>query len=66
MTKMPELRFYSYEEIRRIAEEYSQRHGLDKDVPVDVDRLADNILGINIIPLPFAIQELRDQCFYFQ
>lgn len=44
MTKMPELRFYSYEEIRRIAEEYSQRHGLDKDVPVDVDRLADNIL----------------------
>jgi len=63
MTKMPELRFYSYEEIRRIAGEYSQRHGLDKDVPVDVDRLADNILGINIIPFPSLYRSFEINAF---
>jgi hypothetical protein len=52
MAKPPTLRFFSYEDVRSIAEDYARQHGLDKAMPVDVDRLVDNILGINVIPFP--------------
>jgi hypothetical protein len=44
MAQSPGLRFFSYEEIRRIADDYASRHCLGNEVPVDIDRLVDNIL----------------------
>jgi hypothetical protein len=63
MAKRQQLRFISYEEIRTIAGDYSQRYGLDRHVPVDVDRLADNVLGINIIPFPSLYRSFEINAF---
>lgn len=63
MDKPSKLRFFSYEEVRSIAEEYTRQHGLDKAIPVDVDRLVDNILGINVIPFPSLYKSFEVNAF---
>jgi Zn-dependent peptidase ImmA (M78 family) len=63
MDKPPKLRFFSYEEIGRIAEEYTHRYGLDKAIPVDVDKLVDNILRINVIPFPSLYKNFEVNAF---
>jgi len=50
MDRSPKLRFLSYDEIRRVSEEYAGRFRLAQTIPVDIDRLADNVLQINVIP----------------
>ena len=63
MDKPSKLRFFSYEEVRSIAEEYTRQHGLGKAIPVDVDRLVDNILGINVIPFPSLYKSFEVNAF---
>lgn len=46
------VRFFTYEEIGRIAAGYLERCGLAKGIPVNIELLLDNILKINIIPFP--------------
>lgn len=63
MAQSPELRFFSYEEIRQIADDYAGHHDLGKNVPVDIDRLVDNILGINVIPFPSLFKSFDVNAF---
>jgi hypothetical protein len=63
MAHQPALRFFSYDEIRNIAEDYACRHGLDKVIPVDVDKLVDNLLGIDIIPFPSLYRSFEINAF---
>jgi hypothetical protein len=63
MAQSPGLRFFSYEEIRRIADDYASRHCLGNEVPVDIDRLVDNILGINVIPFPSLFRSFEVNAF---
>ena len=44
--------FYSYPDIRKIVGEYRDSCGLGEQIPVDVEKLTDVILKINIIPIP--------------
>lgn len=44
--------FYSYPDIRKIVGEYKEGCGLGEQIPVDVEKLTDVILKINIIPIP--------------
>jgi Zn-dependent peptidase ImmA (M78 family) len=52
MAERQRIRFFSYEEVRRIAEDYSEKYKLGGLIPVDVERLVDNVLKINVIPFP--------------
>ena len=44
--------FHSYPDIRKIVEEYRESCGLEEQIPVNVEKLVDVILKINIIPIP--------------
>ena len=44
--------FQSYPDIGKTVEKYREGCGLDEQIPVDVERLFDIILKINIIPIP--------------
>jgi Zn-dependent peptidase ImmA (M78 family) len=63
MKNPPVPRFLAYERIRRIAEEYAGRYGLGKVIPVDIERLVDNILKINIIPFPSLYKSFEINAF---
>ena len=52
MAERERIRFFPYEEVRRIADDYSNKHSLSGIVPVDVELLVDNVLRINVIPFP--------------
>jgi Zn-dependent peptidase ImmA (M78 family) len=56
-------RFLAYEKIRKIAEEYAGRYGLGKVIPVDIERLVDDILRINIIPFPSLYRSFEINAF---
>jgi Zn-dependent peptidase ImmA (M78 family) len=53
--------FHSYPGIRKIVEEYREGCGLEEQIPVDVEKLVDVILKINIIPIPslYRSQEIN-------
>jgi hypothetical protein len=63
MAQPPGPRFFSYEEIRRMADDYASRRGFGKDIPVDIDKLVDNILGINVIPFPSLFRSFEVNAF---
>jgi len=63
MARPPGLHFLSYEEIRRITIDYATRYGLSGDVPVDVESLVDNVLGINVIPFPSLYRSFEVNAF---
>lgn len=48
--------FYSYEQIRSVAETFLQAHNPDGDIPVDIELIIERDLGINIIPVPLELQ----------
>ena len=39
------------------------RHGLEKVIPVDIERLVDNVLKINIIPFPSLYRSFEIDAF---
>jgi Zn-dependent peptidase ImmA (M78 family) len=57
------LRFLAYEEIRWITEEYSKRHRIPNDPPIDIERYVDNSLKINVIPFPNLFGNLEVNAF---
>jgi len=52
MKEYEKPRFYSYEEIRSAADEFAEKNSLGQVIPVDVEKLIDNVLKINIVPFP--------------
>lgn len=63
MPKLPQPRFFSYEEIREISEDFARRYALDKSIPVDVEKLVDNVLQINVIPFPSLFKSFGVNAF---
>jgi len=50
MPQVAKPQFISYPETRAVVENYSEKRGLMDVLPVDIERLVDNILGINVVP----------------
>lgn len=63
MAKSPALRFFAYEEIRQLVEKYAARHGFGRDIPVDIEKLVDNVLAINVIPFPSLYRSFEINAF---
>ena len=46
---------YSYEEIRKIAEDFLDEHNSSGEIPVDIELIVEKGMGINIIPIPLEL-----------
>ncbi|TRZ84368.1 ImmA/IrrE family metallo-endopeptidase [bacterium] len=55
--------FHSYPDIRKIAGEYRANCGLEEQIPVDVEKPADVILKINVIPIPSLYRSYEINAF---
>jgi len=55
--------FHSYPDIRKIAGDYRDNCGLEEQIPVDVEKLADVILKINVIPIPSLYRSYEINAF---
>jgi Zn-dependent peptidase ImmA (M78 family) len=55
--------FHSYPDIKKIVGEYRGSCGLEEQIPVDVEKLVDVILKINVIPIPSLYRSYEINAF---
>ncbi len=63
MPQVARPQFISYPEIRAIVENYAVQSGLEDVLPLDIERLVDNILGINVIPFDSLYRSFEINAF---
>ena len=55
--------FHSYPDIKKIVGDYRDSCGLEEQIPVDVEKLVDVILKINVIPIPSLYRSYEIDAF---
>lgn len=56
---LPKVQFLSYDDTKPYAEDFLNKYHHGRDIPVPIEKIVDNLLRINIIPVPGLINDLN-------